>query len=905
MRGLALVLAGCSGGLPVETSETGLAPVLEGPVITHVPFDGLLQEGDPVDLEATAEDPDGVEAMELFHRVSGELAYRLVALERGDDDTWRGTIPGEDVDPPGVEYYLRAFDGSAWRVPGNLPALGPSDPFTLPVGAVPTDVPYVQPFDAATSAFGIYELGWTEAALGFRGERWDLGQPAVAGRAAVHGDGYAGIEPVDDWLITPPLDFTGLVSAEVRWSEYGERTNRAGVHGLYVSLGSPDPADGAFVKVVDLGIPAEGVWSQPPVVDLSEWVGEPAVTLAWRYQGGDSDLWAIDDVRVRELGPDLRILSVSHGRVDPGGGTALDLVVQNLGAPTAGPVSVGLSVDPARGTPGEPWLVGPLGPGAQASGSVGLAVAADHPDNTVLPGVLTATDGVDAIDVPVDVLVGDPTTGTVRLQTSGPGVIQVWMGTGNPLQPHVEVPVFLGGLQAGFYTFQVDLGDHVQYLPSEPGRLRWWVRLNTQEPSQLLGFGIDFDGSVAWTETVGPFPPGQDATFYLPGRAKPVLAGAVTVPSPLVPGQDGVLQITLRNDGGATNGRTEARLSSGDPDLVLLEDELQLAGPSGWPMDAVSTIAVPVHVDASHTDSTTLPLTLTVWDTVEYFDLAVGGQVLPLQVPVPWPDVRYTGPTVDDGGGNGLLDPGETAVLQFTARNDGALATEPLSCTLTPVGVLPVSIPVPTVAVGRLQPGATRTVSFGVTSTGGSVGDELSFTLRCVEGGRTWTGVLPVVLGGVGWSALPLDPAGDALPGASFDLREGRWRVDGDVLSLELTGVGPIDPSALAMELWMDSQGSVWQFHALTVQAGVPQLWGVQFGGFNALSVPVLTAVDADTIRLDLDLPSMALAQDSLVLAVGTGFCGAASFYCDTWPDAWGNPYTGPIDPATWMPLSW
>lgn len=116
---LGTLLVGCEGGAPVETDDTAAVPVLEGPLVTHTPPDGTWREGDVIALEASAEDDDGVDSVELFFRRSGDLPYQQrvlepveVETETGVQTVWQGALSGTDVRAPGVEYYLRAFDRS-------------------------------------------------------------------------------------------------------------------------------------------------------------------------------------------------------------------------------------------------------------------------------------------------------------------------------------------------------------------------------------------------------------------------------------------------------------------------------------------------------------------------------------------------------------------------------------------------------------------------------------------------------------------------------------------------------------------------------------------------------------------------------------------------------------------------
>ncbi len=902
----ALVLVGCASGDTDIPTDTAPIPVLEGPVIAHTSPQGPVLEGDSVLFTAEASDEDGVDAVDLYFRAAGELPFRVLPLEPTDDGAWQGVLSGPDVTAPALEYYLRAFDLSDFRVPADFPATGPDAPLSVQVDRIPTAIPYEQPFEGTQTAFGVYELGWTEDALAFRGQRWDVDadfDPAPplsenGAGVAVHGPGFAGIQPVDDWLISPPFDLSTAETAEVRFRQYGERTSEAGTHGLYVSTGSPDPDAGDFALVATLETPAEGVWETPPVVDLSAFVGERAVTLAWRYEGAHSDLWAIDDVRVRRFGPDLRFTTVNSPRLDPGTQAALAVTLTNLGAPTAGPIEVEGTGDPVRVAFPEVVSLPALQTDGAVDLSLPLSIASDHPDNTPLPVVLTATDGTDTGVKPVDLLVGDPSRAIVRVQTTGFGSVRAYVGVGNPVQPHLEETLFTGNLAAGVHTFALDIAEHQDFLPSEPGRLRWYLRIETGTDANVQGFGIDYEGAVTWTDDpLGALEPQVESIFYLPGRADPVLTGASVDPDPLIPGEPNTLSLTLRNTGGATTGPTFLRASTVDPDLAILATDIPI-GPFG-PGDVV-TVPLPVEVAASHTDGTPIPFTLTVFDDIEVFPV-------PVDLPVPWPDIVVgTGQVFDPAGnGNNVLDPGETGNLVVSIRNDGALASGVIDCTLSQTGGPSATIGNPGAFVGVLQPGQSLDASFTITATNGAVSDVLIFDLSCNSPRGDGSNTVEVALGGQGWSSLPLDPLGDVASGGTTDLREGRWRVDGDTLSIELSSATPLDPTTTALEVWGLSAGSTWSKHLLTVQGSTGELYGEQFGGFTFLADVPVTYIDDDTLRLDIDIPSMEITQDEFAMGLGAGFCATGNPYCDQWPDGWGNPYAPPIDTQIWFLLDW
>ena len=881
---------------PTEVTAPPRPDVLLGPVVEHRIPDQPLQDGDLLTIEASATDEDGVAAMELRVRVAGELFYDRVPMERveGDEESTVRFVATVFVQAPGVEYVLRAFDDSDYRIPGTFPLEAEGEPVYLDVASVPTLAPWTEDFEGEVD-FGLFGLGWNEVALAFRGERWGHSSLAYGGdRGARHRDGFPGMQPVDDWLISPLLDFSALETAEVRWHEFGSGTPASSAHALWISTGSADPGDGDFVKVQGLQPPPLDAWRSAPVVDLTPWAGEPRVSLAWRYEAeGQAALWAIDDVRIGPFAPDLQLLSATAGRVEPGGTVGVQVQLHNLGAPTNGAVLLDGSVVGGLGGFGAPVDLGSLASNQLAAGVLWLTVDPEQPDNTLLQAQLLATDGPDGYTWPFGIQVGDPTVGLVRLHVEAPGLVQVWLGVGEQAQPFVEEPVFQGQLGTGIYTLSVDLADHLAWLPSEPGRGRWWARVRSDANTRMLGFGIDHDGAVTWSDDFGPVAAGVDGVFYLPERARPVVLSLVPDPSPLAPGSPGSLRLTLANRGGPTVGITEARLSA-DPALGLAVDFLPL--PSDW--EGQATLEVPVNVAASHTNSQPLALHLDVVDAGEAYPVDV-------VVPVPWPRLVFSAPLVTDPTGNadGVLVPGEQVGVLVTVSNVGALATGELTCTLTQTEGPTASI-TPQATVALLNPGVGRALNLQLTANGAVVGDDLGFAVACSDAVGTWEGEFSIAVGGAAWIPLNVDPTGDAMPGASFDLREVRFRVDGGQIELELTAVDAIDPGTLHLELWTDSPGSSFSNVVLTVLDGVPSLFGVQSGGWIPLPAPSFS-VHGSTIRIGLTEADLGLSENTLQVALGTGFCGTPELYCEHWPDGWGNPYAGGLNVNHWVQFGW
>ncbi|MCB9673188.1 MAG: choice-of-anchor J domain-containing protein, partial [Alphaproteobacteria bacterium] len=544
MRGTLVLLAACGSPAPTEAPPTPI--VLEGPSVATEGLAGPVETGASMLVSATATDPDGVDALELHVRREGELAFTLVPMEPVDD-RWEAAIPTDVVGAPGVEYWIRAYDASDWRVPSAWPDAGAADPARVSVLPVARTAPYEEGFAGTTSyAWGLYELGWSSATLGFRGERWRIGGDGFA----VHPAGYAGVPAFDGWLVSPTIDLVGIEAPEVRWRERGGAGTPAR-HSLWASTGSPDPADGDFVEVAELA-PPEDRWTWAPVADLAAFGGK-RVTLAWRYEGTVTAAWSIDDVRVGGYGPDVRVVGVEQPQVDPGATDVLRVTLENPGAPS-GPVTLdGAALDGWVGF-NTPVPLGSLGNGARVVVDLPFAVAAQQPDNHVVQTDLLLDDGDQVTRWPYGLLVGHPTTGRVRLSTDARGTVDIRVGSGDPRMPHAEEPVLQGILEAGEHALTVDLGEHVDLLPSTPGRLRWFVRVRSQAAGRFLRFGIDFDGSLVESAAGGRIEAGQEAIFWLPDRPDPALTGLELDPDPLIPGQPGHVRLGLQNLGGATSG---------------------------------------------------------------------------------------------------------------------------------------------------------------------------------------------------------------------------------------------------------------------------------------------------------------------------------------------------------------
>jgi hypothetical protein len=116
----------------------------------------------------------------------------------------------------------------------------------------------------------------------------------------------------DDWLVTPPL---ALSSSVLTYFDRGQWMADYVYSGVWISTGSCNPADGAFVQLRETADIPNLAWRALPVeIDLAAYNGQTAC-LAFRYSGNFAHTWWIDDVVVASTVPapnvDVSPLSLS------------------------------------------------------------------------------------------------------------------------------------------------------------------------------------------------------------------------------------------------------------------------------------------------------------------------------------------------------------------------------------------------------------------------------------------------------------------------------------------------------------------------------------------------------------------------------------------------------------------
>ncbi len=906
--GATLALAACNGG---DTDTDTDAPNGPPALAWEVPADALVA-GEPLAVEVTATDPNGVSLVVAYYRAAGERAWQGAGDQTNDGDTWAVAIPGDAVQAPGIELYFRGED--ALGAVGYLPERGPQGPFAVEVTRIGRGLPYVEDFESIADG-RLRDLGWSAPSLLFEGYTW--GPTTARANSGAVSVFHRRVPPsiqgeIEDWLVSPVLDLSSVPAAQVSWWETGADVESA-AHSLWISVGSPDPADGEFVKITDLDAPRDGTWRRARAVDLSEWAGQKGVTLAWSYTGVAADSWWIDDISFEALGPDLQAtaLSWTPDPLVPGGAGNLVLDVENLTPVAASGVSVSVEADAFVTFPSATTIGAIAGNGA-AEAVVPLLVAGDAPENAWVGVTITFDDGTRTWEQRERILIGEPSVASVtyRLDPAGEGdpeqLVRAFVGVGDPLEPALELPIEGSLRTSGTYTVELDITDYYDVLPPAPGEDRWWVRFETGVVGALNDFTITYGGVAQPTTDLGPISGFETSVFWLPERPEIQFFTQSTTPNPVTPGSTVVWTPTFINRGAPTSGTTTVTVRTDDAGITLTSaGPFTLAGDGGLARGSVASSTFGFTVASDRKSSLPARFLASVTDGFET-------TVVPIDVAIPWPVLSVSGVVIDDwegGDDDGLLEPGESANLDISVTNVGGRGTNgAVTCVLSQVGGdATVAIPVEDGFFGVLAAGTTFNQNdFAVEVTAGELGDALLFDLACADRDETYVASFEIVLGERPWIAMTARPdaISDNLKDYRLDIRDGRYRSDGTRLELELRAHTPHGGlTGLFVEAWGSSAGGDYTFYNIVANGATGSVRGYR-SSFTPLDSVTVTEVDETRILLSVPLGRLGLRTNQLALGFGAGFCGGTAQYCDHYPDAWGAPYTG-LFTSRWTTLRW
>jgi hypothetical protein len=896
------VVVACDG----TPKDTDTGPLFAGPNLVHTPPAAAV-EGTGVTLEVTAADPDGVASVTLFHRVAGETTWVQAPMIEGEGGVWTAELESSDVDDPALEYYFKAEDAADTPALTYLPEGSTADPFELLVTVIGSALPFLESFEHDDTG-DLGDLGWGSASVGFRGYGWETSTTRATdgARSVYHSRGHSDAGEIEDWLITPALDFREAATAQVTWQELGVGVEDAN-HGLYVSTGSRDPDAGDYVAVAELlPAPPEGAWARSAVYDLSAYAGSPTVYLAWRFEGQNADDWYIDDVRVDLLQPDLVLdTSVTPAPIEPGETGTFAVTIDNVGIVDASGLTVSVVFPDGGATVAEAGVeVASVPVAGAASADFALTIDGATANNSYLPYEVTVTDGDTTWSASGEMIVGLASTAAMTWSPSAEGSAVLTLGVGNPDAPTWEQVIY-DDRGATPVDLVVDITENGALLPPAAGDVRWFLRVDSDIAGTIDAFSIAHDGVTYTASELARVDADASAVIWLP-EPPSFDVTATSSPSQLTPGATGAsLGLYVVNTGAATQGGVTATLSSSDPDITITD-----AGPvtlTGSVLEAGTAASVSgvfaFDIAVSHTDSSPVDVELTLDDGVESW-------TLPLELAVPYPYLTISDIDIDDDDRDGELDVGESAELDIQLTNAGDLPTNgDLAAVLTVESSSTASATISTDPIAYRNLLAGRSGSgddpWEIEVTGGAEGDSLNLLLTLTDDARTYEVRTTLRLGEPPWESFDPsgDPSGDALGGWDFDIVGGEWRVNDGLLQIKLESSAPYDPTTLFVESWGYSTVARWTYYRIVLQSGVATLEGYD-AGFTTIATLPMSYPSATEVQVDIELADMELSLDTLSLGFASGWCGPDSYYCDHFPNNWGYPYDT-WSPTLFFDLSW
>lgn len=877
-----------------------------GPTLEQQEPAGGLSEGGSLDLVVSATDPDGVAGVIVFHRTEGSSYWDSTPMEPADGQLWTATL--DELYAPGLEYYYKGVDNGAPQAESFLPEGGPGAPFIVPVGANAAALPWTEDFELEEGQSSLFSLDWWSPSDAFNGYPFQVtANRAASGETGVyHPRGTSSVGVLEDWLISPALDLSTLPAAMVTWQELGVSTGAMDTHGLYISTSSRDPAEGTFEPVDEaLAAPLDQEWGRSKAYDLSAWAGNPQVYLGWKYTGETADDWYIDDITVGPLAPDLTASVLwLPDPVGPGEQAAVTVVLTNEVDAAASDLSATLTLPEGGGTVVEETVsVGAIDGLGSGQADFLVDLDSEQPENRYLPLAVAVTDGEQTWNYDLQMTVGVPSEALVSLSVDAPVSANVVVGVGDPDAPVATETVWAGLLTAGSHELALDVTDWYDLLPPGPGEGRWFAEVSADGIGTVDGFTVSWGGEETAATRLSSFGPDVPAIVYAPEPPSPrVLTSS---PSSASPGDTGIpMTLIVVNDGEASAGPVTGELVAVDSDVAVSAGATFTLDADVWQAGEQHVITGPqIDITTDHADSTPARFQLQLSDGVESWTADV-------DVAVPWPVLKITGVEIDDSGGDGVLDPGESADIEITVVNTGDLAAfSPISGTLSVADSSTASATVTGAdgSFGRLNAGSDRDDDFSLTIDGGAVGDTLDLVLDMADDTATYSSSVQLVLGEAPWLSLSStdDDLGDNLDGYGFDFVNAKYRVSGTQVELWLSSDVAIDPATLFIEAWGSSSGADYTYYRWVLQSGTGTFQGYTgSAGFQTIGTLSVDFPGNDDVILGFDTTDMGLITDSFSIGLAAGWCGPPDYYCDHFPDYWGYPYDS-FSSSAWFDVRW
>ncbi|MEE2828643.1 MAG: hypothetical protein VX498_05620 [Myxococcota bacterium] len=927
----ATVLIACPP--PISDDDDATAPLCDnegGPEILVQEVEDEQPAGFPVQVAAQVTDPEGVSTVSLYYMTQGGVGFSFTFMSNdttGDETVYVAEIPASIVDDPGVDYYVRATDSatSGCQAESFAPADGEDAPFHFTTSLDVVPIPFTENFDPGgdceSEGYELDDIGWEVSIQSFpqgiHAWRLDDRSPLSGNCSASHSEGIPGgfweCPPPDgngtivrqNWLISPPLDFSGKSEIAVRWFERRvQAAPCAELHQVYISTSSPNPAAGAY-ELVEADVPLPGSsWSSSAWYDLSPWAGEEQVYVALYYEGGAAGRWQVDDLYIGEPLADLQLEAVSAlppGTAPDSSGVEFEVTLRNasdLYSSAALSASLTTANEHLTVTGGTANFAA-MDPGATAAADSSFVfdIASSQPDNAWLDFALVLDDGASHVwTVPIRLLMGEQSTFTLDYEVLGEGPLGLELGYGPVVSPDFAISTDSDVLLGQPWT--LDLTEEAAALPPGPGPARWHVKASNDGLGTASVDAITFTvGGLTYTPTAGDVPvsldPGTSVTILVPPPPLLVVESYSTSPDPAAPGGAvSVDSLVLRNDGHPTSSSVACVMGSSDPSATGFSSTPVAFGST--PMDTGESRGAggsfSFDIDASHVDNSDIPLTLLCTDGAD--TLVVG-----LDLAVPYAHPVTDSVRIDDsasGNGNELADAGEVVDIYLPARNDGAFATDGALTATYSIGSgstagfnLSGSDPLD-FGSSPLGPGASIEASNAIQlalETTALLGDTMVLDLVYTAGSDSWAETLTLEVTGLDWLDCPYpdDAEGDAVNDSSFDIQSCAYRSDGTLLQVRVDSYTPFSPPQAFVDFFFYEIPSTYSIESVGGNATLES--GCVFGDdITELTVPVSVDVSSGTsATARIALEDLAALGNNTQVAFGAGSCPDI-YFCDAYP---------------------
>ena len=323
-----------SGVVYVNDIQSGLYVLAPAGSIEHDALADTLDPAGPYPVVATVTPSpggSGLQSVELLYSTDDEQSFTTVAMTpTGNPDEYTADLPGQALGTV-VHYYLRADDGlGEFRHPDG----GGSHVF-----AVGTRITrYFNDFEATS------DDGWTHGQNATQDD-WQRGTPA--GKAGDPSFAFSGVQcwsndlgasgwngfysnDVDNWLLSPAIDLTGLKNTRLRVKRW-----------LTVEDGDDD--------VAGVRVNGNEAWSNPTGVDhldtswvtldldISEWADDQLTQVEFTLTSDNTDTfggWNLDDFEIYTIDDCRDVEHYGVGGVGSGG--IVPTIDVSGGAPSIG-----------------------------------------------------------------------------------------------------------------------------------------------------------------------------------------------------------------------------------------------------------------------------------------------------------------------------------------------------------------------------------------------------------------------------------------------------------------------------------------------------------------------------------------------------------------------------------------